>query len=1157
MTEQSGALLAVLRATGDVSAGSPELAAGVRSLEAAAHFSPARLGVLDPLRLRAGARALHLGCGSGAFLRALAEAGLVVTGYEPDAGMAAVARERCRDLTGVVVGGAEVLDGTWDLVLADGPDERVVDLLAPGGLAVLVFGNELGLAHVLGAPARPGAWSRSAVVESLAAAGLTARRTLMAYPDETLPRVLLDESAFDRPDAAELVDKLVRDPVRGSAAAVDPLVPARYPHRLAVANGSGAAVAPGYVVFAARDAKALARGVEEGLAWLPANPRLPLWRRTRRLDGDLTLRTLRGEGGVAGWLRQHVVAAEPLVPGRGMDALVLDALRAGDLDQARTLLVAWREHCAGGAEDLTDAHPRHPFLPGRAGVPVLPADRLDVHPGNLIVGADGVLTLVDDEWRAGAGVDAELVLLRALVEFAREIVGTAAEHPWRSARTVHEVLTGLCDLVGLTGARDRRWDELLAAEASLQEAVYGRDASGIAEELAASAHAVPPEPLWRIPGGLAELRADRERRYRADLAVAAAQGVIEDRERDLARVRAEQAELADRLALTEHALASANAALDTMDDRLALAFEEVAGAVAEAGTAWESAAEAARAAERAEHTAASLSDRLTRTALRLAALENSKLVRRAHRTLWPAARVARGVRDLALGRPGEESDGVLRRIGAKSPAVSAGLATRYRRAAAGVRESGLHFDVPVPAEPVPVGRGQVVELTGWVVHAAVGVRAVRFTADGAEVTAEYGLSRPDVSAALHAAGVRAPEGSGVHARLAVRTAVEREVPLSMAVELTDGTVLHRDLPPLPVRPGSSRERLVGHWAGTGPKVAVCLALYEPDIKFLAAQLDSIRAQQHTNWFCVLCDDGSTEDTLAEVRALVADDPRFALVVNEDNVGFYANFGRAAELAPADADAIAPCDQDDVWHEDKLSSLLAPMADPEVQLVYADMRLIDEHDNHLADSFWLNRVNHQDDLESLLLLNTVTGASALIRADLVFDRALPMPPGTPSAFHDHWFAATALVNGRIEFIDRPLHSYRQHSTNVTGRQDERLDKDLPSGLALVKLANGADIDPALAAELEAVAEFELRRVAQYARVLLLRNEDTADEATKAVLRRLSAADQSVRALLPTVAKASRDGGRVTAGAERRMLAAALRRRALRAARLRIPPLTPPS
>jgi hypothetical protein len=254
--------------------------------------------------------------------------------------------------------------------------------------------------------------------------------------------------------------------------------------------------------------------------------------------------------------------------------------------------------------------------------------------------------------------------------------------------------------------------------------------------------------------------------------------------------------------------------------------------------------------------------------------------------------------------------------------------------------------------------------------------------------------------------------------------------------------------------------------------------------------------------------------------------------------------------PADADAVALCDQDDVWDPDKLSVLLARLTtDPNRQLVYSDMRLIDADGRPLAPSFWEHRVNQWDDLAALLLLNTVTGAASLIRADLVRERVLPFPPGTPSAFHDQWIAACALTAGRIEFVDRPLYSYRQHDQAVTGRRQDRLDADLPRGFGWLPLAFGVDrfVPERLRAELAAVADYELRRIGQFATVLLTRAGSRLRSADRAALNRLVSAETGMLPLLRLAWRARRPGQPSrpeTAGAELRLLAAAVHARALR-------------
>jgi hypothetical protein len=375
-----------------------------------------------------------------------------------------------------------------------------------------------------------------------------------------------------------------------------------------------------------------------------------------------------------------------------------------------------------------------------------------------------------------------------------------------------------------------------------------------------------------------------------------------------------------------------------------------------------------------------------------------------------------------------------------------------------------------------------------------------------------------------------------------------EIPLTLMVELSDGTAVRRDLEPLRVTPRSVVEPVEVSWPADGPRVAVCLASYQPDPALLAEQLDSLRAQRHRNWVCVISDDCSDDEGLATLRALTRGDDRFVVVPNESRLGFYRNFERALALAPADADAIALCDQDDVWDPDKIGTLVARLSDPGVTLAYSDMRLVDRQGGPIAPSFWRRRRNQWRDLDSLLLLNTITGAASLLRADVVRERILPFPPGTPSAFHDQWTGVSALAAGRIEYVDRPLYSYRQHSDAVTGHRDGRLDDGLPPIPGRLRRALGwLGLPPERDAELEAVAEHELRRVAQFATVLLLRDDGTLSPPVRTRLGELAEIEDDASPLLEMATENRPE----TAGAEHYLLAAALRWTALRRTRLRPP------
>ncbi len=213
-----------------------------------------------------------------------------------------------------------------------------------------------------------------------------------------------------------------------------------------------------------------------------------------------------------------------------------------------------------------------------------------------------------------------------------------------------------------------------------------------------------------------------------------------------------------------------------------------------------------------------------------------------------------------------------------------------------------------------------------------------------------------------------------------------------------------------------------------PLVAICMATYEPEPALLERQLDSIRAQSHERWVCLVSDDGSSGERLARLQELTAADPRFTLARGEGRLGFYLNFERALKMVPAEAELVALADQDDDWYPEKLAALVVASAG--AQLAYSDMRIVDERGELVAETFWEGRRNNYTDLASLLLSNTVTGAASLFRRELL-ELALPFPAPVGDPFHDQWIASLALATGRIAYVDRPLYDYVQHGGAARG------------------------------------------------------------------------------------------------------------------------------
>lgn len=212
-------------------------------------------------------------------------------------------------------------------------------------------------------------------------------------------------------------------------------------------------------------------------------------------------------------------------------------------------------------------------------------------------------------------------------------------------------------------------------------------------------------------------------------------------------------------------------------------------------------------------------------------------------------------------------------------------------------------------------------------------------------------------------------------------------------------------------------------------LAVCMATFEPDMDLFRAQLRSLREQSDGNWVCVISDDHSSPERFAEIEAELRGDSRFLLSRSEQRLGFYRNFERALTMAPAAAQLIALCDQDDRWAPDKLSTLRAALGSQSV-LAYCDLRLVEADGRVLRETLWRGRANNHTDLTSMLVANTITGAASLFRRELL-DVLLPFPDTPGFQFHDHWLAVAALAVGEVAYVERPLYDYVQHPGAVFG------------------------------------------------------------------------------------------------------------------------------
>jgi hypothetical protein len=342
---------------------------------------------------------------------------------------------------------------------------------------------------------------------------------------------------------------------------------------------------------------------------------------------------------------------------------------------------------------------------------------------------------------------------------------------------------------------------------------------------------------------------------------------------------------------------------------------------------------------------------------------------------------------------------------------------------------------PLPAT-LPAGSATVLFCCGTCFHRRGKIAGLDLVVDGVrhEPTAA-GMPRPDRVAVDPAAF-----HSGFWGAVPVPARASGEIEVALAARLADGS---EEVAPLARIAIVAREPPppLGRRAEPG-LIAVCMATYDPDPALFRAQIETLRAQTDRNWACVISDDCSSPERFAEIAELVGGDERFVVSRSERRLGFYRNFERALTLAPAEAELIALCDQDDRWRPDKLAVLRAALGS--AQLVYCDQRLVDRDGRVLRETMWEGRRNNHTSLASMLVANTITGAAALFRRE-VAELALPFPDTPSLQFHDHWIGLVALAAGDVAYVDRPLYDYVQHAGAVFGEVSGGRPRRSPRGL----------------------------------------------------------------------------------------------------------------
>lgn len=225
-------------------------------------------------------------------------------------------------------------------------------------------------------------------------------------------------------------------------------------------------------------------------------------------------------------------------------------------------------------------------------------------------------------------------------------------------------------------------------------------------------------------------------------------------------------------------------------------------------------------------------------------------------------------------------------------------------------------------------------------------------------------------------------------------------------------------------------------AETRRSIAVVMCTYMGQ-DYLSQQLDSILSQVLVPDRIYIYDDQSSDATIRVIEAYLR---RFPGIICSLTDGVHRGINGAVwySLSQVKEDMVFLCDQDDLWHPDKIRRMV-DFVENQAEwdripcILHSESMLYqDEKETGTVLSQLIGRRTGQITVEDLLSRNLVQGCTMLINRPLIqmfcqerLDELFP------HCIYDQWMALIASVFGRIYFLDESLVYYRIHGKNVVG------------------------------------------------------------------------------------------------------------------------------